>query len=41
MTLANLTRENFARAAVEGLLCLMAVGLTPSAPMASGSSGCP
>lgn len=27
MTLANLTRENFARAAVEGLLCLMAVGL--------------
>ncbi len=27
MTLANMTRENFARAAAEGLLCLMAVGL--------------
>ena len=27
MTLANMTRENYARAAVEGLLCLMAVGL--------------
>ena len=27
MTLANLTRENLARAAVEGLLCLLAVGL--------------